>query len=158
MNDVKLWALALCAASMLSAMLEVLAPQTGKRPLRFLMQLLLLLCILAPANGALRGLSGWRQPPVQNEYRAVAPLDTGPLYKRQLQTALQTLCLEKLAAQDIFPKALRIDITVSDNAVTIDGAAILLEQQDAQRLAAAQQALHELLGTAVLAELEQEVG
>lgn len=143
MNDVKLWGFTLCAAALAAAFIDLLSPKRMKKPLEIVTRLFLLLCLIAPLAKLPALLPKALQISPQAEF---FQLDVNAAAENAARQKITGLIADKLAENGIMPLEIRIDITVTDKSLVVDGVFIALENKDEAVAGKARQIVKESFG------------
>jgi hypothetical protein len=149
MQSVKIWAFSLCAAAVMSALIQMLAPKSQQKSLSLVVNLFLLLCLLSPLSGLRR--ASLPEMPNSQEVAQTAGVKADALYAGEIQRQIAAAASEKLRSLGIIAREVRIDIIISEDEFSIDGVRVLLDESDSRRAAQAKEALEDYLGLPVTA-------
>ncbi|MFV0498113.1 MAG: hypothetical protein ACK5L0_08120 [Candidatus Fimivivens sp.] len=155
MNNIKLWTFTLLISAMIAAIFENLAPSTQKKPLGYILQMFLLLCLIAPVANWINDAPRIDMSSVQDQ--AIEVLDTDEILKAQFESKMIQLISNKLEMLGIFPREIGIDFSVSKNTLEVSKVHILLDPKDSQRQVETTKELENFLGIAVQTAIYGEV-
>lgn len=123
MNDVKSYTFTLFCAALASALLELLAPESQKKQLSFMLGLFMLICFLSPIADMLRVVDSISLTAAKSE---IIPIDTDELLKNEFSARVKKIIEEKLDSLGIFDADIGIEINISGQSAEISGITITL--------------------------------